>query len=453
MENNTIVANAAFGDGFYGGRAGGLLVFKTSVLARNNIIWGNIQNNGGQIYVYHQLTQADFTYNNIEGGWEGEGNKNALPGFSKTNFILSEKSPRIEMEIPDMFIPATPYSGIPFQIPGKIEAEAFDWSTEDKAFFDGDTINQGGAYRSEGVDIETCNDFGGGYHLSHIQKGEWLTYTVNIIASEKYDLAVRVASEENSGRFHLECDGRNLTGSIQIPNTGGMQKWQRIKVPDLELPAGKHVLRFVCENGGFCLNSFRFSVGSSTLPEGWQNQDIGDVRETGSAGVFNGTFYIEGSGKASGHAYFNEDDELHFVYQKLSGNMEIIARIRSQTYTHEWGKAGVMIREALDNKSKYASVAVTLMASPVLYRRVETGERSNLHGWLLRTDYNWLKLTRIGNTFTGYKSKDGVNWVELEEKEDISMTDEVCVGLAITSHDDGIISTATFDHVVVKQLR
>jgi len=499
VENNTIVANAAFGYGYYGGRAGGLLVFKTSVLARNNIIWGNIQNNGGQIYVHHEQTFADFTYNNIEGGWDGEGNINKPTRFSETNFCLSKGSPCIDagtpdpkyndpasqsnrtmadnpargslrndigayggpgsigMAIPDILIPDAPYSGVPFQIPGRIEAEAFDWSSEGKAYHDIDEVNQDGMYRFSGVDIEKSDDFGGGYSVSHIQKGEWLNYTMNILASEKYDLTVRVASGGNGGRFHIEFDGSNLTGSIEVQNTGGKQHWHQITVPNLKLPDGRHVMRLVCDNGSFSVNAFHFSLASSTLPAQWQNQDIGDVSIAGNAGFLNGIFYIEGSGAVKSQ-YRSNSDEFHFVYQKLSGNIEIVARIRTQTYTHEWGKAGLMIRETLDANSKYAFLGVTPMISPILYHRKKTGDNSDLHNWRNRRDYNWLKLTRIGDTFTGYKSKDGITWSALgqwagEGIADIPMTDTVYLGLAITSQDDGIISTATFDNVEVKKLR
>ncbi|GAI92206.1 unnamed protein product [marine sediment metagenome] len=67
-------------------------------------------------------------------------------------------------------------------------------------------------------------------------------------------------------------------------------------------------------------------------------------------------------------------------------------------------------------------------------------------------------MTRIGDTFTGYKSKDGRIWSALgqwagEGIADIPMTDTVYVGLAITSQDDGIISVATFSNVEVKKLQ
>jgi len=436
MENNTIIANASWGSGFYGGRAGALLVFKTSVQARNNIIWGNIQNNGEQIYIHPERTTAAFTSNNIEGGRDGKGNINEIPNF------------------PGTFTPTAPYCGIPWEIPGKIEAETFDWGPEGQAYHDNDEKNQGGLYRSSGVDLEKCDDFGGGYHLSHLQKGEWLNYTVNIAASTTYDLFIRLASETDNGGFHLECDGKDLTGPNRVRDTGGKTNWQQIIVPGLKLPAGQHVVRLVCENGGYVINAFYFSLSSSTLPEHWQSQDIGPVGITGSAGFLNEVFHIQGAG-----AIKNLDlgsDQLHFAFQKWSGDIEIIARIRTQTYTDEWGRAGLMIRETIVDDSKYAFVAVTPTISPVLYNRKEKGGPVDLHNWRNRGDNNWLKLTRIGDTFTGYQSDDGKTWMALgqwagEGTAEIPMTAPVYVGLAISSQKEGILSAASFDHVEIKQ--
>lgn len=492
VENNTIVANSSFGVGYYGGRAGGLLVFKTSVEARNNIIWGNIQTNGGQIYIHRELTTADFTYCDIEGGWDGEGNIDTNPEFEKAYFYLSEESPCIdagntesryndpampskevraknpakgtrrndigahggpgsaESIIPDFQIPATAYGGVPSRIPGRIETEAFDWDSNGEAYRDNDSINRGGVYRLGAVDIEKCDDFGGGYNVFQFQKGEWLNYSVNIVESEKYDISVRIASEKGGGRFHLELAGHNLTGSVKAPDTGGRQKWQRVNIRDVELPIGSHVIRLVCEEGNLSINALQFSYAASTLPPPWENQDIGGVSEEGRAGVHNGVYYVEGSGAAQG---YQVADECHFVFQKVTGDIEIIARIIAHEFTHEWGRAGVMIRESLADNAKFANVGVTLMTSPVLFRRIETGERIDVHNWLLRADYNWLKLTRVGDVFTGFKSRDGVNWIELEENAKITMPDKVLVGLMITSQNDGIVGRAAFDNVQVKKFR
>jgi len=50
----------------------------------------------------------------------------------------------------------TPYSGAPINLPGRIEAENFDNGGEAVAYHDTTATNDGGFYRSEGVDVCTC---------------------------------------------------------------------------------------------------------------------------------------------------------------------------------------------------------------------------------------------------------------------------------------------------------
>jgi hypothetical protein len=60
-----------------------------------------------------------------------------------------------------------------------------------------------------------------------------------------------------------------------------------------------------------------------------------------------------------------------------------------------------------------------------------------------------VKLTRSGNTFTGYASADGVTWVQIGTPRTISMTTAVCVGLAVSSGQNSTLATAAFDNVPI----
>jgi hypothetical protein len=99
IENNTIVDNISTGSGSYGGKAGGMLVWSTSITACNNIIWGNIQSQGGQIAQIGG--QVSITYSNVEDVWQGEGNINQEPAFADSNYYLSDNSPCIDAGNPD----------------------------------------------------------------------------------------------------------------------------------------------------------------------------------------------------------------------------------------------------------------------------------------------------------------------------------------------------------------
>src|SRR5207249_12168177 len=52
-------------------------------------------------------------------------------------------------------------------------------------------------------------------------------------------------------------------------------------------------------------------------------------------------------------------DGFQYMYQPLSGDGQIVARVASQQNTDPWAKAGVMIRETLTAGSKNAMMAIT----------------------------------------------------------------------------------------------
>ncbi len=95
IENNTIVYNSVSGSGTAGGKGGGILVWSTTIDAKNNIVWGNTQNTGGQIALL-SAGNSSVTYSDVEGGMSGNGNIDYDPLFSQNNFQLSDSSQCID---------------------------------------------------------------------------------------------------------------------------------------------------------------------------------------------------------------------------------------------------------------------------------------------------------------------------------------------------------------------
>src|SRR6185295_8343084 len=87
-----------------------------------------------------------------------------------------------------------PFTGVPFNVPGLIQAEDFDGGGEGVAFHDTDASNNGGQYRNTAVDIEGAGDTGGGYDVGWTSAGEYLSYTINALADGAYTLQSRIAS-------------------------------------------------------------------------------------------------------------------------------------------------------------------------------------------------------------------------------------------------------------------
>jgi hypothetical protein len=95
VENNTVAGNSVTGGGVPpAGRGGGMVVSGTSVTARNNVFWGNTQVTGGPIYVGGPAPIV--MYNDVEGGYTGEGNIDADPLFTAPSYYLDAESPCID---------------------------------------------------------------------------------------------------------------------------------------------------------------------------------------------------------------------------------------------------------------------------------------------------------------------------------------------------------------------
>lgn len=99
IEHNTIVGNVASlpdtTPGQMAGRGGGLTLYAPVVL-RNNIVWGNRQAQGGQIDASKRRPPA-ASYNLVQGGLEGTGNRDSEPRFADTvHYYLAAGSPAID---------------------------------------------------------------------------------------------------------------------------------------------------------------------------------------------------------------------------------------------------------------------------------------------------------------------------------------------------------------------
>ena len=145
----------------------------------------------------------------------------------------------------------TPFNGTPINVTDGVTATQFDKGGEGVAYHDTEPANLGGALRpAEGVDIQSTGDGFNPYVVSFVKAGEWLEYTVNVGQAGAYDIDFVVSHLKNGGRFHLEVDGQNVTGSLAVPNTGGWTTFRNVTKQNVGLTAGTHVLRLAFDANG-----------------------------------------------------------------------------------------------------------------------------------------------------------------------------------------------------------
>lgn len=179
------------------------------------------------------------------------------------------------------------------------------------------------------------------------------------------------------------------------------------------------------------------------LPQGWLNQDIGFVAAAGGLCYDSqGIFSVSGSGEG----IQGIDDEFHYVYRSCEGDAEITARIIDVENTADWARSGVMIRETLSDQSK--SIFLDLAAGGNMSWHIRAQENNgsswNQNGGV--TAPHWLKITRTGDDFTYSHSTNGLSWSDLGTVN-IEMDDDIFIGLAHTSQNDGIVGIGQFDNV------
>jgi hypothetical protein len=160
-----------------------------------------------------------------------------------------------------------------------------------------------------------------------------------------------------------------------------------------------------------------------------------------------GTYTMTGSGTD----IWDTADEYHYAYKTLTGVGSIQAQVISIDNTNSWAKAGVMIRESLDPGSVHASMVLTPGNGVSFQRRPMTDAAStsanSATGGSEVAPY-WVKIERdLAGNFTAYSSTNGSAWTMLGAPENIQMSSNVFIGLAVTSHEAALTCQAVFSNV------
>ncbi len=219
----------------------------------------------------------------------------------------------------------------------------------------------------------------------------------------------------------------------------------------IALTAGRKVdLRMdYYENGGGAVAKLAWSSASQAkqiVPQSqlypWSGRDIGSVGVAGSDSLTGSSFTVKGSGAD----IWNTADGFHYVYQVLTGDGEIKARVASVENTNGWAKAGVMVRESLNADARHAMAVMTPAYGFAFQRRTTPAGSSTTTGYGGIAAPYWVRLVRQGSNFSAYRSADGNAWKWVGTQA-MAMGTPAYVGLAVTSHNNGVGCTAQIDNV------
>ncbi|MDD2237233.1 MAG: PA14 domain-containing protein [Kiritimatiellae bacterium] len=218
------------------------------------------------------------------------------------------------------------------------------------------------------------------------------------------------------------------------------------------LPAGRHALTAVSvdDNGISVTSGVRHIDVYGAVDESWTNADIEVTGPSGWAGYNSDAkkFLIE----AAGSDIWGTNDSFHYVYQPVSGAAEILVQLESVEQTHEWAKAGVMIRETEEADSRYAMLLLSPVHGAAAHARFETGgETTNHHQTGISAPCR-LKLTRDNDFIESSFSLDGNQSTPHWSGTFSNLPETVLFGLAVCSHQASTLCRAVFSDVAISSL-
>jgi hypothetical protein len=151
------------------------------------------------------------------------------------------------------------------------------------------------------------------------------------------------------------------------------------------------------------------------------------------------------------------DDRFSFLHQPLAGDGSITARLTSMTGIitypppdHDeivpglvpWAKAGIMIKESTEPGSAYAAVLLTGKHG-VRMQHNFVHDTPGRPGGVAAGSPRWLRLTRSGDTLTGFESADGARWTAIGTARLPGLPHTVQVGLFTSSPGDLTVKRGT----------
>jgi hypothetical protein len=183
---------------------------------------------------------------------------------------------------------------------------------------------------------------------------------------------------------------------------------------------------------------------------------------------------------SDGNGEWGTYDETTFVYEQVTGDFDKKLRVEYQDASSQWARAGLIARETLnfgDDSSVPASRYQKLHVNPVetvmgtpgnntweTNRRLQTGGSTTAAAIATGANSNpqypnaWCRIQRKGQTFTLFRSDDGVNWIQLGQTTaadwdtNTPMANTLFVGPEY-SPENGNISDATLKNSFVAKFR
>lgn len=178
------------------------------------------------------------------------------------------------------------------------------------------------------------------------------------------------------------------------------------------------------------------------IESGWVQRDIGSFSPPSTA-----TFDVAArktTVTSRGADFRGTNDQGSFTWRTVTGDCDVVVRVDSKSDSNPWAKAGVMIRESLEDDARCAYALITPGNGARFSYRAAPGASASRTGITGIAAPYWLRLVRKGDSFSCYARSDAGPWVQMGVTRTIPMGRSVYVGFAVASASASTSSTAVF---------
>jgi hypothetical protein len=243
----------------------------------------------------------------------------------------------------------------------------------------------------------------------------------------------------------LERQGNTLTAF----RSGDGTVWARIGTETLSLPLTVHVGLAVTSATVSATTTGVFSqVAVSMPPSKWITTDVGRTVTPGNVAETAGTFIVSTASRGIGAV----TDGLTFHARFIKGDVDIITRVAGIQGTSGLKRAGIMLRESLDDDAAFAALVAVTPRGAAFQRRLGTGFPSLEKGATKGGFPMWLKVERRGDLVSTFTSTDGRVWTFFGS-EVLDLPPSIFVGLTAWNPQTGGVAIGVFDNTVVRELQ
>jgi regulation of enolase protein 1 (concanavalin A-like superfamily) len=190
------------------------------------------------------------------------------------------------------------------------------------------------------------------------------------------------------------------------------------------------------------------------LPPGFLSSSIGEGDRQGSV------LFDRAAGKitlrGSGEDIWSQADRFHFLSRLVTGDFQVTVKALTRpTFTQEYAKAGLMVRESLAAGARHVSLLVTAGHGIKQEWRAIADDLTRDEDVLRQDEFEppiMLRLTRTGDVIAAeYSSDNGRSFRPAGGPPKFPLPRTLLVGLAISARDPTKTSEAKFQGLEIRK--